>query len=98
MDAEVKMLENEIKQACLVDKPRMARQGVDDHTNELEDYFQKLISLLPWLRSHITQCSNQGNSLHTVEHAMLTITRAIKDFLWTILEGEMEPCTSGVTT
>ena len=38
MEAEVKRLENEIKGACLIDKPRMTRQGADDHTNELEDY------------------------------------------------------------
>lgn len=35
---EVKRLEKEIKLACLIDKPRMARQGADDHTNELEHY------------------------------------------------------------
>lgn len=91
MDAEVKGLENEIKQACLVDKPRMARQGVDDNTNELEDYHQELISLLPWLGPHITKRSNQGNALHTVECATPTVSRVIKDFSQTLLEGEMEP-------
>lgn len=60
-------MESEIKQACLIDKARMARHGVDDHTNELEDYHDKLISLLPWLGPHITERSNQGNALYTVE-------------------------------
>lgn len=49
MDIEVKRLENEIKQAYLIDKPRMARHGVDDHTNELEYYRHEFIKLLPWL-------------------------------------------------
>lgn len=37
MDAEIKKLENKIMKACLVDKPRMKRQYVDDHTTQLED-------------------------------------------------------------
>jgi len=70
MDVEVKRLEIEIKQACLIDKPRMARQGADDHTNELEYYHQELITLLPWLGPHITKRSSQGNELQIVEHTM----------------------------
>lgn len=37
MDAEIKRLENEITQACLVDKPRMTRQDTGDCTTALEE-------------------------------------------------------------
>jgi len=57
MDTEVKRLENEIKEAFLIDKPRMARQDAYDHTNELEDYRQELVGLQSWLGSHISKCS-----------------------------------------
>jgi len=38
MDVEVKKLEDEIKEAFLVEKPRKVRQGVYDHTNKFENY------------------------------------------------------------
>ena len=37
MDADIKRLENEIVQACFVDKPRMEKQYTDNHTTALED-------------------------------------------------------------
>lgn len=98
MDAKVKRLENQIKQACLIDKPRMVRHGVNDPTNELDDYHRELINLLPWLGPHITKCSNQGNALDTVERAAPTVAREIEDFPQIILEGKMKPHTSDVTT
>lgn len=98
MDIEVKRLENEIKRAYFIDKPRMTRQGADDDTNELEDYHEELINLLPWLRPHITKHSNQGSTLHMTEHAVPTATRTNDKFLRTILEGEMKPCIGGATT
>lgn len=58
MDADIKTLENEIKQACLVDKPRMTRQYIDDHTTTLEECCREFMILLPWLRPHLTKCSN----------------------------------------
>lgn len=49
MDAKVKKLEDEIKEAFLIKKPRMVRQDACNRTNRLEDYFHELVSLLPWL-------------------------------------------------
>ena len=98
MDVKVKNMENKIKEAFLIEKPRMARQYADDHTNELEDYHQELISLLPWLGPHITKCSNSGNALQTIERVAQTVARLIEDFLRTILEGKMDTRTGGVTT
>ena len=60
MDAEVKKLENEIKEEILVEKPRMERQGAYDCTNELEEYRRGLVSLLSRLGPHITK---QGSTL-----------------------------------
>lgn len=68
----------------------MERQGVGDHTNELEDYRRELISLLPWLGPHITKHSNQGSVLQIVEHAAPITMMTDEDFPWSILEGEME--------
>jgi len=50
MDAEIKMLENEITQACLVDKPRMTKKDTDDHTTTLEYCHKEFMTLLPWLQ------------------------------------------------
>lgn len=58
MDTEIKPLENEIAQACLVNKPRMKRQDTDNHTTTLEDFRQEFMTLLPWLRLHLTNHSN----------------------------------------
>jgi len=79
MDTEVKRLENEIKKAFLVDKPRMGRQGVFDHADELEDYHRELVSLLPWLGPHIAKCSNQGSALQMIERAVPITTMANED-------------------
>ena len=98
MDTEVKRLENKIKQACLIDKPRMARQGANDHTTELEGQRREFMTVLPWLRPHVTKRSNQGNTLHTIESAALAVTREIEDFTWTIMEGELKPHTGDATT
>jgi len=98
MDAEIKRLENEIKQACLIDKPRMTRQGVDDRTTRLEYCHQEFMTLLPWLRPHLTKHSNQGSALHMVEHVAPAVTREIEKFLQTILEGKLKSRTSGATT
>jgi len=38
-------------------------QGLDDHTNELEDYHRELISLLSWLGPHINKCNNHGSAV-----------------------------------
>lgn len=37
MDTEIKRLENEIMQACLIDKPRIIRQDTNDHITALEE-------------------------------------------------------------
>ena len=63
VDLEVKKLGNEIKEAFLIKKPRMVRQGMYDHTNNLENYRRELVSLLPWRGPHITKCSDQGSAL-----------------------------------
>ena len=49
MDVEIKRLENEITQACLVDKPRMKNQDTNDHTTALEDCHREFMTMLPWL-------------------------------------------------
>ena len=74
MDAEVKKLEDEMKEEFLVEKPRMVRQGAYDPTNELEGYHHELVSLLPWLGLHITKCSDQGSMLQVVKCTMPIIT------------------------
>jgi len=74
MDAKVKKLENEIKEAFLVEKLRMVRKGAYDHTNKCENYLRELISLLPWLRPCLTKRSDQGSALQIIECAMPTIT------------------------
>ena len=58
MDAEVKKLENEIKEAFLVKKSRMARQGVYSDIDKLESYRRELVSLMSWLRPHLTKRSD----------------------------------------
>lgn len=63
MDAEVKKLENQIKQEFLVEKLRLVRQGAYDHVDKLEDYCLKLVSLLPWLGPHIAKCNDRGSAL-----------------------------------
>ena len=67
MNAEVKKLENEIKEAFIVEKTRMVRQGVYDHIDRSENYCHELVSLLPWLGPHITKCSDQGNAFEVVK-------------------------------
>jgi len=58
MDAEIKTLENEIVQACLVKKLIMRRQDTDSDTTTLEDYYREFVTLLPWLQPHLTKQSN----------------------------------------
>ena len=70
MDAEIKKLENEIKEAFLIKKMRMARQGAYSHTEKLENYHHELVSLLPWLRPHLAKRSDQGSTVQIVECAM----------------------------
>ena len=98
MEAEVKMLENEIKQACLVDKPRMARQGVYDHTYKFENYCHELISLMPWLGPHIAKYSDQGSALQMVKCTMPTIIRKAGYFLGNMMDVRMKLYTGGETT
>lgn len=94
MDAEVKKLEDEIKESFLVEKPRVVWQGAHTHSDKWENYRRKLISLLPWFGPYITQRSNQESALQPVERT----TRTAEDFLWTILRGEMELRMGGATT
>jgi len=58
MDVEIKKLENEIKEAFLIEKSRMERQGAYSHTEKLESYRHELVSLLSWLRPHLTKHSD----------------------------------------
>lgn len=55
MDAEFKKLEDKIKEAFLVERPRIVRQGAYDSTNKLEDYCCELASLRSWLGPHIAK-------------------------------------------
>lgn len=66
MDAEVKKFENKIKEAILIKKLRMVRQCVYNHTDKLEDDRHELVSLRPWLGSHITKRNDQGRTLQIV--------------------------------
>ena len=76
----------------------MTKQDTEDHTTALEDCRQEFMTLLPWLRLHLTKCSNQGSALHTVERAAPVVTQTIEEFPQTMLEGELKSRTSGVTT
>jgi len=58
MDVEVKKLEDEIKEAFLIEKMRVVRQGTYDYTEKLENYCYELVSLLPWFGPYITKCSD----------------------------------------
>ena len=98
MDVEITRLENEIAQAYLVEKPRMMRPDTDDHTTTLDKCLQEFMTLLPWLRSHLTKHSNEVSALNIVECAVLAIAKAIKEFPRTTLKGELKSCTGGTTT
>ena len=58
MDVEVNKLEDKIKEALLVEKPRMVRQGAYNHTGKFDNYHHELFSLLPWLGPHIAKHSD----------------------------------------
>jgi len=58
VDAEVKKLEDEIKEYFLTEKARMIRQDVYDQANMFENYRHELISLMPWLGLHISKHSD----------------------------------------
>jgi len=81
MDIEGKKLEDEIKEAFLVKKPKVVRQGAYAHTNKLENYHRELVSLLPWLGPHIAKCSDQGSALQIVECVMLITSLEDEDSL-----------------
>lgn len=49
MDAKIKKLENEIVQACRVNKLRIIGQDMGNHTTTLEDCHQAAVTLLQWL-------------------------------------------------
>lgn len=98
MDAEVKKLENEIKEVFLIEKLRMARQGIYDHIDRLEDYCYELFGLMSWLGPHITKRSDQGSTLQIVECTKLITTMEDGDSLQTMLEDGMEPHMGGATT
>lgn len=70
MDIEVKKLENKIKEAFVIEKPRMVRQGAYSHTDKLENYHRELVNLMPWLRPHLTKRSDQGSAMQIVECTM----------------------------
>ena len=87
-------MEDELKEAFLVENLWVVRQGAHTHSDKWENYYRELISLLPWLGPYITQHSNQESALQPVER----MARTAKDFSWTILRGEIELHTGGVTT
>jgi len=90
VDAEVKKLEDEIKEEFLTKKTRMVRQGAYDHTNKFENYHYELINLMPGLGPHITKNSDQGSTLQMVKCAMPTIIIKGGDSLGTMTEDRME--------
>lgn len=98
MDVEIKRLESRVTQACLADKPRMTRQDTNGHTTALEDFRREFMTLLPWLRPHLTKCNNEGSAPHEVERVASVVVREIEECPWTRLEGELESCTDGATT
>lgn len=49
MEAEVKKLEDEIKEDFLDKNTKVIKQGVHDHVDEFWDYCRELISLMPWI-------------------------------------------------
>lgn len=97
MDTKIKTQENEIMQACLIDKLRMKRQDIDIHTIALEYCRREFVTLLPWLRLHLTKQSDQGSAPHKEERMAPNITRIIKDYPQTKLEDELKSHTCGAT-
>lgn len=57
LDAEVKKLEDEIKDVFFVKEPRMVRHSAYNHTDKFEHYHRELVNLLPWIGPHITKHS-----------------------------------------
>jgi len=55
VEAEVKKLEDEIKEDFLDKKTRVIKQGVYDHVDKFGGYCHELISLMPWLGLHIAK-------------------------------------------
>ena len=98
MDAEVKKLENEIKEAIIVEKSRMVRQGAYSHIDKLESYRRELVSLLLWLGPHIAKCSDQGSTLQKAKCAMSIVTIKGGDSSGTMMEDWMELYKGGVAT
>jgi len=98
MDAEVKKLEDVIKEALLIEKHRMVRQGAYDHTDKFEHYHREMVSLLPWLGPHIAKCRDQGTTLQVVKCVILTTTIDGGDSPRTTVEDRMEPRMGSVTT
>ncbi len=97
-DTKIKRLENEVTQVCLVNKPRMTRQDTNGHTTTLEYCNRELMTLLPWLRLHLTKRSNKGSAQHKIKHAALDVMKEIELCPWTILEGELKSGRDGMTT
>lgn len=87
LDGEINKLKIKVAQACYTEKLSTMGQGMASHTTTLEEF----VTLLPWLQPHLTRHSKQGSTLHKEEHEVLTSVRVTK-------EGELKPCTSGVTT
>jgi len=98
MDAEVKKMEDEIKEEFLTENTRMVRQGAYDHADKFEHYHCELVSLLPWLRPHITKLSDQGSTLQVVKWTMPTTTMEGGDSLQTMVEDRMDLHIGGATT
>ena len=98
VDVEVKKLEDEINEAFLIEKLRMVRQSVYDHTDKLEEYRHELVSLLPWLGPYIAERSDEGSALQVVKCAVPIMTMEGGDSLRTRVEDRMEPHKGGTTT
>lgn len=98
MDVEIKNLENEIAQACRVDGLSVTRQDMDNQTLALEYCYRGFVTLLPWLRPHLTKQSNQRSTPQKKESAVLTVVRIIEKCPQARLEGELQSRTGGAAT
>ena len=67
VEAEVKKLEEEIKNDFLDKKIGVIKQGVHDYIDKFGDYHRDLISLMPWIGPYITRGITHGCEMQMIK-------------------------------
>lgn len=98
LEVEAKKLEDEIKKDFLDKEPRMTKQGVHDHLEELGDYCQELISLMPWVGPHITNRINHGGAMLMIKCETQPVIMKYGYVPGKLMDDQMKPYTGGAVT